>query len=102
LQEHAPGEEGTVSTWEAGARSDETASVAGPGATEAHDSLALAASKTGVPLEGSFKVFREHWIELGEREYLRRMLERHGRNVATLSKEAEVDRTYIYRLMKKY
>lgn len=63
-----------------------------------------------VPLEapdsaifhGSFKTFREKWLERGEREYLTRALELHRRNVAAIAQEADVDRTYIYRLMRKY
>lgn len=50
----------------------------------------------------AFKDFRDAWIEHGERTYLVRLLERHGRNVAAASKEAGVDRTYVYRLMRKY
>jgi transcriptional regulator with GAF, ATPase, and Fis domain len=55
-----------------------------------------------VAFEGSFKLFRERWISAGESEFLRRLLERHGRNVAAVSEEAGVDRTYVYRLMRKY
>jgi DNA-binding NtrC family response regulator len=50
----------------------------------------------------SFKDFRDKWMDYGEREYLLRLLERHGRNVAMAASEAGVDRTYIYRLMRKH
>ena len=53
-------------------------------------------------LEGSFKTFREAWMAHGERAYLEALLHRHGRNANDLAKEADVDRTYIYRLMKKH
>jgi transcriptional regulator of acetoin/glycerol metabolism len=49
-----------------------------------------------------FKSFRDQWIQVGEREYLRRLLERHQRNVVAAAKEADVDRTHIYRLMRKH
>jgi len=55
-----------------------------------------------VPFEGDFRVFREKWIDRGEREYLLHMLARHERNVAALAREACVNRTYIYRLMRKH
>jgi transcriptional regulator with GAF, ATPase, and Fis domain len=51
---------------------------------------------------GSFKTFRERWIEIGEREYLKQMLAKHDRNVGAVTTEAGVDRTYIYRMMRKH
>jgi two-component system response regulator GlrR len=52
--------------------------------------------------EGAYKDFREAWIDSGEREYVRRLLLRHDRNVASAAREAGVDRTYIYRLIRKH
>jgi len=49
-----------------------------------------------------FKEFRERWIDHGEREYLRRLLERHERNVPAAAEEAGLDRTYVYRLIRKH
>ena len=49
-----------------------------------------------------YKTFRERWIEEGEKTYLQKLLDRHARNVVAAAKEAQVDRTYIYRLMRKY
>ncbi len=65
-------------------------------------SVAAEASTDPALFLGSFKVFREKWLETGEREYLSRALERHSRSVAAIAQEADVDRTYIYRLMRKY
>ncbi len=50
----------------------------------------------------NFKAFREKWIDLGEREYLRRLLETCNRNVTEVAQRAGVDRTYVYRLMRKH
>ena len=50
----------------------------------------------------AYKDFREAWVDSGEREYIRRLLERHARNVVAAAREAEVDRTYIYRLIRKH
>jgi transcriptional regulator with GAF, ATPase, and Fis domain len=52
--------------------------------------------------EKTYKDFREEWIDYGEREYMRRLLRRHDRNVAAAAREAELDRTYIYRLIRKH
>ena len=50
----------------------------------------------------TYKDFRESWVDTGEKEYIRRLLLRHDRNVAAAAREAEVDRTYIYRLIRKH
>lgn len=49
-----------------------------------------------------FKEFRERWIELGEREYLRRLMKRTNRSSGAASREAGLERTYLYRLLKKH
>lgn len=49
-----------------------------------------------------FKEFRERWIDLGEREYLRRLMLRTGRSSGAASREAGLERTYLYRLLKKH
>jgi transcriptional regulator of acetoin/glycerol metabolism len=49
-----------------------------------------------------FKEFRERWIELGEREYLRRLMLRTSRSSSAASREAGLERTYLYRLIKKH
>jgi transcriptional regulator with GAF, ATPase, and Fis domain len=75
------------------------------------DALAPAAGAQGaaeepegstVSFEQPFKEFRERWIDHGEREYVRRLLERHGRNVALAADHAGLDRTYVYRLIRKH
>ena len=52
--------------------------------------------------ETGFKQFRERWIELGEREYLRRLMKRTGRSSGAASRDAGLERTYLYRLLKKH
>lgn len=49
-----------------------------------------------------FKEFRERWIELGEREYLRRLMKRTNRSSGAASRDAGLERTYLYRLLKKH
>ena len=52
--------------------------------------------------EEPYKDFREAWVDAGEKEYVRRLLERHQRNVTAAARAANVDRTYIYRLIRKH
>ena len=59
-------------------------------------------ARRAVAFEQPFKEFRERWIDHGEREYLRRLLERHGRNVSAAAEAAGLDRTYVYRLIRKH
>jgi two-component system, NtrC family, response regulator GlrR len=52
--------------------------------------------------EGGFKDFRDRWGDLGEREYLRRLLDRTNKSTSQASKEAGLDRTYLYRLLRRH
>lgn len=49
-----------------------------------------------------YRQFREEWIDRGEQEYIRRLLARHDRNVQAAADDAGVDRTYIYRLIRRH
>lgn len=49
-----------------------------------------------------YKDFRERWQDLGEREYLKRLMLKTGRISSVASRESGLDRTYLYRLLKKH
>jgi two-component system response regulator GlrR len=49
-----------------------------------------------------YKDFREKWQDLGEHEYLKRLMLRTGRISSVASRESGLDRTYLYRLLKKH
>jgi transcriptional regulator of acetoin/glycerol metabolism len=49
-----------------------------------------------------FRAFREAWMGYGERAFLRALLDRHDNNVASAAKEAGIDRTHMYRLIRKH
>ncbi len=51
---------------------------------------------------GAFKDAKEKWVASFEREYIVRLLERHGYNISHAAREAEIDRKYFRKLMKKY
>jgi transcriptional regulator with GAF, ATPase, and Fis domain len=55
-----------------------------------------------VMFEAQYRDFRESWIDAGEKEYVRRLLLRHERNVTAAAKEAGINRTYIHRLIRKH
>ena len=78
---------------------------------ETDQAAALAGTSTDAPrlpaglepwFATGFKEFRERWIELGEREYLRRLMKRTNRSSGAASREAGLERTYLYRLLKKH
>ena len=73
-----------------------------PAARRSSAGSTTAASPSAVSFEQPFKEFRERWIDHGEREYLQRLLERHGRNVPAAAEAAGLDRTYVYRLIRKH
>jgi transcriptional regulator with GAF, ATPase, and Fis domain len=52
--------------------------------------------------ETGFKSFRDRWNDLGEREYLRRLMLRTNNSTVQASREAGVDRTYLYRLLRRH
>jgi DNA-binding NtrC family response regulator len=55
-----------------------------------------------VPLDRPFKTIRDAWIDHVEREYLSGLLAKLDRNISQVAAAAGLDRTYIYRLMRKH
>jgi two-component system, NtrC family, response regulator GlrR len=78
----------------------------------AHQALAMSPPGDGRPrapaelgaidLDRPYKSVRDDFVERFERAYFRQLLERHGRNVAEAAKAAGVDRSYVYRLVRRY
>jgi DNA-binding NtrC family response regulator len=52
--------------------------------------------------EQPFRNFREAWMGYGEKAFLKALLDRHQNNVPAAAKEAGVDRTHMYRLIRKH
>ena len=71
-----------------------------PAATQS--SAAAAAGWVPISFDQSYKEVREEWLEYLEREYFRRLLAKHDRNVAEAARAAGVDRTYVYRLIRRH
>ena len=52
--------------------------------------------------EVTFKDAKEKWVSSFEREYIISLLKRHGGNISHSAREADIDRKYFRKLMKKY
>lgn len=85
-----------------GQTSSAPASVPGPGPTSTQIPPPLASPSNTPPMEGSFRSFRDRWNEHGEMLYVKTLLMRHSRNVSAAAREAQLDRTYLYKLIRKY
>jgi two-component system response regulator GlrR len=62
----------------------------------------LSPALPSVPCDRPFKEAREAWTDHFDREYVRQLLERHSRDVGAAANAAGVDRTYIYRLIRRH
>jgi transcriptional regulator with GAF, ATPase, and Fis domain len=76
---------------------DALASTPAAGPTSANRPL-LPADWLTLPLRD----LRERCTNQMEQEYVRALLDRHGRNVSAAAQAAGVDRTYLHRLLRKY
>ncbi len=52
--------------------------------------------------EGTFKDAKERWIASFERDYIASLLRKNNGNISHAAREAEIDRKYFRKLMKKY
>jgi len=55
-----------------------------------------------VNVDEAFKSIRDRWLEHLERAYLRAMIERHQRDTAAIAQASGLDRSYVYRLIRKH
>jgi transcriptional regulator with PAS, ATPase and Fis domain len=66
---------------------------------EAEPDGALAAGETAdIP----FKLAKNHLVGQFEKEYIRRLLERNGGNISKAAREAQIERAYLQRLVRKH
>ncbi len=66
---------------------------------------AVEAPRPGAELTGgdvTFKDAKERWVSSFERDYIIALLKRHGGNISHAAREADIDRKYFRKLMKKY
>ena len=50
----------------------------------------------------TFKDAKERWVATFERDYILQMLRRNNGNISHAAREADIDRKYFRKLMKKY
>ncbi|HVV85146.1 MAG TPA: helix-turn-helix domain-containing protein, partial [Kofleriaceae bacterium] len=56
-----------------------------------------------VAAEGAtFKDAKERWVSSFERDYIVSLLRKHGGNISHAARDADIDRKYFRKLMKKY
>ena len=62
------------------------------------------AGQQGTPAipEGTFKDAKERWVSSFERDYIAHLLQKNNNNISHAAREAEIDRKYFRKLMKKY
>ncbi len=53
-------------------------------------------------VHGAFKDAKDQWVQSFEREYIESLLRRNDGNISHAAREAEIDRKYFRKLMKKY
>ncbi|MEZ4468450.1 MAG: sigma 54-interacting transcriptional regulator [bacterium] len=51
---------------------------------------------------GTFKDAKEKWVSVFERDYIITLLDKYENNISHAAREAEIDRKYFRKLMKKY
>jgi transcriptional regulator with GAF, ATPase, and Fis domain len=61
-----------------------------------------AAGLPSVSIEEGFKAVRDRWLDHLEREYMRAMVARHNRDTGAIAQASGLDRSYIYRLIRKH
>ncbi len=92
---------------------DEPALTGAPAAPQRSTSSPVPSGAVAVPasmIEGdsdsgeprTFKDAKEEWIGAFEREYIAELLRRNGMNISHAAREADIDRKYFRKLMRKY
>jgi Nif-specific regulatory protein len=70
--------------------------------TDERMEISTAGPRLPDPTSGSFKDVKEQWIAAFEKEYIEALLRKNGGNISHASREADIDRKYFRKLMKKY
>jgi DNA-binding NtrC family response regulator len=57
---------------------------------------------SAVSAGAGYKAVRERWVDLQGKQYLTRLLARHGGNVSAAAREAQISRKSFYELMRRF
>ncbi len=63
---------------------------------------ALKSQSPSINLGGTFKNAKEQWVTEFEKDYITHLLQRNNNNISHAAREADIDRKYFRKLMKKY
>ena len=74
--------------------------IVAPGMPIAHDPSAVSASANAG--DATFKDAKEKWVASFERDYIAQLLKKNHMNISHAAREADIDRKYFRKLMKKY
>ena len=61
-----------------------------------------APSTSGTEVDATFKDAKERWVSSFERDYLANLLKKNKGNISHAAREADIDRKYFRKLMRKY
>ncbi|MBK8171832.1 MAG: sigma 54-interacting transcriptional regulator [Sandaracinaceae bacterium] len=62
----------------------------------------LVAPSGVAPNDATFKDAKEKWVASFERDYIAQLLKKNNQNISHAAREADIDRKYFRKLMKKY
>jgi transcriptional regulator with GAF, ATPase, and Fis domain len=77
-------------------------SPATPAVTDASAPWSRVCDSLSAALDRPIREARSTWLDAMEQAYVARLLQRHGGNVALAAEAAGIDRTHIYRLIRKH
>ncbi len=77
---------------------NDAASGHGPGAVGPGGAMA----QSSADAEGTFKDAKERWVSSFERDYIVALLKKNKGNISHAAREADIDRKYFRKLMRKY
>jgi DNA-binding NtrC family response regulator len=59
-------------------------------------------AESRVDVNHTFKDAKEQWVSSFEKDYIQALLDKNGHNISHAAREADIDRKYFRKLMKKY
>src|SRR5262249_20306854 len=67
-----------------------------------HGAAAGGSAPTASDIDGTFKDAKERWVSSFERDYIVALLKKNHGNISHAAREADIDRKYFRKLMRKY
>ena len=93
---------GPAVAWDMTRGADVAAQPASSPAARATDASLQSSPFGPVSIDVPFKALRERWVDHLEREYMTGLLRKHGRDAGAIAEAADLDRSYVHRLLRKH